>query len=69
VGGYNNYLISIDEFSDYGTCVPLLLKGAPQVFNGMLGAVSMYSRHGHKVKKVVTDSENTFRKCEYEIGL
>jgi hypothetical protein len=55
VGGFNNYLISICEFLDYGTSVPLLLKGAPQVLQGLLGAVSMYSKHGHKVEKVVTD--------------
>ncbi|KAJ1415660.1 hypothetical protein B484DRAFT_401403 [Ochromonadaceae sp. CCMP2298] len=34
------------------------------VTEGLMAAVSMYSRHGHTVEKIVTDSEATFRKCE-----
>jgi hypothetical protein len=69
IGGYNNYVVSICEHCDYGTALPVLTKHAEKVLQSLLGTVSMYSRHGHTVERIVTDSENTFRKCEYELGL
>jgi hypothetical protein len=69
VGGYSNYLISVDEWSDYGSAIPLNLKKSVLVTEGLMAAVSMYSRHGHTVEKIVTDSEATFRKCEAALGL
>jgi hypothetical protein len=69
VGVFNNYIIGIDEHSDYGTALPIDTKHTPKVLNGLLGMVSMYGRHGHTVEKIVTDSENTFRACEVELGM
>jgi hypothetical protein len=69
IGGYTNYLISICEHTDYGTALPLGTKAYTQVLTGLLGTVSMYSRHGYIVEKIVTDSESTFRKCEFDLGL
>jgi hypothetical protein len=69
VGGYTNYVISIDEHSDYGCTVPLTTKSATTVLAGLMGTVSLYSRHGHTVERIVTDSEATFRKCEWQLGM
>jgi hypothetical protein len=69
VGGFTYYLISICEHSDYGSGLPLSLKAYTQVLGGLMGTVSMYSRHGHTVERIVTDSESIFRKCEFDLGL
>jgi hypothetical protein len=55
VGGFNNYIIGIDEHSDYGTALPIDTKHTPKVLNGLLGMVSMYGSHGHTVDNEDSD--------------
>lgn len=51
----------VDERSSYLSLVPLGSKSAKSVSDGFEQVILFYNQHGHIVKHITTDSEETFR--------
>lgn len=57
VGGYSNMIISVDSYSNFVHVIPACNKKTSELISSMQIILADYTRYGHKVSEVVTDSE------------
>jgi hypothetical protein len=59
----NRYLLVIDRFSGFGTSVWILNKATPTLMDAFKKVIRVYTKHGHRVAAITTDSEPCFVGC------
>ena len=68
IGGNNFALPTIDEKSDFPHGIGLQSKTVKRIVQAILEVRSFYRRHGHDIRRMSPDAENTFLKETEDLG-
>lgn len=58
LGGFNYFLLSVDEYSGYLVYIPCKIKRADELENAFAKLIAHYNKFGHTIVNIVTDSES-----------
>jgi hypothetical protein len=62
------FLMTVDEASGYMAALPMATKSKDHVIRALKAVVNAYSSYGHKVRRIVSDSEANLVSCAEDLG-